>query len=666
MAAGLPYKTMPKATLINPQGQKVVVESGSPDAQNYFGQGYTLMGANIPPVVPQMNVNDLVGQTSGKLNEAISNSQAPTFTDLTPQLNEIYSNITKQLDSINQAAQPTGEMASIGSDIAGKQTQITNLDTGFQQGMNKIENQAIPMPFITGQQASVQRNYNQQRGTLVAEESNLLNRLGLAQDAQKANLEAQKFGLSSLFDVAGLQMKAQDAINQQKQQVFQNAQTLTQNAQNTLANILERFQGIDPDTLTAEATAQLTQLAQEAGIDPQLLFAGMRTVKDQIDFDQSIKLMGAAGQGGISASTKVSLIANLVSTGLSVSEATKQVNQIIGAVGGATGETPSPTEPGKSRTDRNNNPTAMTTDVAKTLGLKEGTDYTQGDPFQTEDGKTLYTAKLTGDGFDATIKGLDLAANNPNTKAFFTAGGTQRWTHTAMTDTAWLLMTPEQKKATVTEMYKRENGPGGSLFQESGGNMPTDGSKYNQQVIDAANLAHKLGNLGGVDSKILGNVRSYMADQGWEIPSDKPQTAEQTKAAGFYDRGKPANDILNSDKVANYISGLGTFAFYLNQHSPNFMKPGDFQAFEQARRQFTEAYLRRDSGAAISATEYENADKTYFPQPGDTKETVAQKKIARQTVLDSLIKEAGKTTPTTTPTLTEEEAYQEYLKTQKK
>jgi len=286
-----------KATLINPQGQKVVVESGSPDAQNYFGQGYTLMGANVPAVPAQLNVSEMLGQTSGKLNEAINSSQMPTFTDFTPQLNEIYGNITKQLDSINQAAQPTSEMASIGNEIAGKQTQITNLDSGFQQGMNKIEDQAIPMPFITGQQASVQRNYNQQRGTLVAEESNLLNRLGLAREAQKANLEAQKFGLSSLFDVAGLQMKAQDAINSQKQQVWQNAQTLTQNAQNTLATILEKFQGIDPDKLTAQATAQLTQLAQQAGIDPQLLFAGMRTVKDQQDFENSLNLMKASGAG---------------------------------------------------------------------------------------------------------------------------------------------------------------------------------------------------------------------------------------------------------------------------------------------------------------------------------------------------------------------------------
>ena len=36
-----------KATLINQAGNKVVVEGGSQDAQNYFGQGYQLMGVGI-------------------------------------------------------------------------------------------------------------------------------------------------------------------------------------------------------------------------------------------------------------------------------------------------------------------------------------------------------------------------------------------------------------------------------------------------------------------------------------------------------------------------------------------------------------------------------------------------------------------------------------------
>lgn len=117
---------------------------------------------------------------------------------------------------------------------------------------------------------------------------------------------------------------------------------------------------------------------------------------------------------------------------------------------------------GQMRTDRNNNPTAMTVDVASTLGLQAGTDYIQGDPFQAKDSKgnpiTLYTAKLNGNGIETTIKALDLAAQDPNKKAFYTLGGSQRWTHTAISDNQWLAMSPDEKRQTVLSMYKHEGG----------------------------------------------------------------------------------------------------------------------------------------------------------------------------------------------------------------
>lgn len=118
-----------------------------------------------------------------------------------------------------------------------------------------------------------------------------------------------------------------------------------------------------------------------------------------------------------------------------------------------------------TRTDRNLNPTAMTTDVASNLLLQEGTDYTKGDPFQTNTGATLYTAKLKGDPYATTIKGLDDAAKS-NSGAFITKSGGQRWIYANMTDQQWLSLTPEQKQKTVQMMYQYEGGKNlqGGLF----------------------------------------------------------------------------------------------------------------------------------------------------------------------------------------------------------
>jgi hypothetical protein len=107
------------------------------------------------------------------------------------------------------------------------------------------------------------------------------------------------------------------------------------------------------------------------------------------------------------------------------------------------------------RTERNNNPTAMTTDVAKSLWWVEWVDYIQWDSFKTWDGRTLYTAKLIGDPIETTIKLLDNAASSWRW-AFYTKWWAKRWTHTAMSDKDWLALTPEQKQNVVLQMLQRE------------------------------------------------------------------------------------------------------------------------------------------------------------------------------------------------------------------
>ena len=65
------------------------------------------------------------------------------------------------------------------------------------------------------------------------------------------------------------------------------------------------------------------------------------------------------------------------------------------------------------------------------------------------------------------------------------------------------------------------------------------------------------------------------------------------------------------------------------------------QKVEQAQRNFVNAVLRQESGAVISDQEFENAKKQYFPQPGDTKEVIAQKRANRQVAIAGFKKLAG-------------------------
>jgi hypothetical protein len=65
------------------------------------------------------------------------------------------------------------------------------------------------------------------------------------------------------------------------------------------------------------------------------------------------------------------------------------------------------------------------------------------------------------------------------------------------------------------------------------------------------------------------------------------------------------------------------------------------QQVAQARINFITAILRKESGAAIGASEFATAEKNYFPKPGDDAATIAQKQAARKTAIKAMEIQAG-------------------------
>lgn len=65
------------------------------------------------------------------------------------------------------------------------------------------------------------------------------------------------------------------------------------------------------------------------------------------------------------------------------------------------------------------------------------------------------------------------------------------------------------------------------------------------------------------------------------------------------------------------------------------------QQYLAAKLNFITAVLRKESGAAISDTEFKNEDLKYFPQPGESAATIEQKRIARKTAVESMKAQSG-------------------------
>lgn len=130
------------------------------------------------------------------------------------------------------------------------------------------------------------------------------------------------------------------------------------------------------------------------------------------------------------------------------------------------------------------------------------------------------------------------------------------------------------------------------------------------------------------------------------IPLTQPKvTIDESKAGGFADRMTQSGALIDQFGNAGLSAvdqGL-TNSPYVPGFIANNLVGDDFQRYDQARRDFINAQLRRESGAVISPEEFDNANKQYFPQPGDKPEVLEQKRKNRETVIGAMIRDAGPT-----------------------
>lgn len=116
-------------------------------------------------------------------------------------------------------------------------------------------------------------------------------------------------------------------------------------------------------------------------------------------------------------------------------------------------------------------------------------------------------------------------------------------------------------------------------------------------------------------------------------------TGEQAKSGGFADRMTISNRNLEN------LEGEGGSVFGRLKEkfgaAGNYLQSPEYQQFLQARDDFINAQLRKESGAAIGPIEYERADRQYFPQPGDSPEVIAQKRANRNAAVNAMVRGAG-------------------------
>ena len=159
-----------------------------------------------------------------------------------------------------------------------------------------------------------------------------------------------------------------------------------------------------------------------------------------------------------------------------------------------------------------------------------------------------------------------------------------------------------------------------------------------------------------------GQARPIMAG-GQALVGGKPLTESQGNATAFGMRMKESNQLINDLEakgvsntgiVRSTIGGIAGMTPFIGdklqqgvQSSMNVL-PGvlggpssEQQQVDAARKNFVTAVLRKESGAAISPTEFYTEAQKYFPQPGDSSAVIKQKSHARETAIKAMEMQAG-------------------------
>ncbi|MNK33389.1 hypothetical protein D3C87_518700 [compost metagenome] len=166
------------------------------------------------------------------------------------------------------------------------------------------------------------------------------------------------------------------------------------------------------------------------------------------------------------------------------------------------------------------------------------------------------------------------------------------------------------------------------------------------QVLDTANGPMI------VDPR-TGEGRPVMSGGAAVPPKDKGMNEGQAKANLFGSRMQEADKIIAQmaeggvnrpgtiKSIAESIPVVGgALGSVVNADPTGIIRPSaQQQQVEQAQRDFINAVLRRESGAAIAESEFDSARKQYFPAVGDSPEVIAQKAANRERATQLMLAE---------------------------
>lgn len=196
------------------------------------------------------------------------------------------------------------------------------------------------------------------------------------------------------------------------------------------------------------------------------------------------------------------------------------------------------------------------------------------------------------------------------------------------------------------QQYQRQ-----SQMQDSEAMLKQQGMAQNIQQAQAAQMAKEaelragLAKMDPQQTEVYNAMMQQSPTQNSLLPGQVPVIrsreapkldAQQSQALGFAKRmalsENELSDVLKGydpTTIRSWFQGMGMY--------PELAKSQDYKRFEQAAKNWAAAALRKESGAAISDSEYKGAMSQYFPQVNDSQDVIGQKVNSRNAYFDSML-----------------------------
>lgn len=207
---------------------------------------------------------------------------------------------------------------------------------------------------------------------------------------------------------------------------------------------------------------------------------------------------------------------------------------------------------------------------------------------------------------------------------------------------------PDQQRANILKMLPGHLQP---IFQQQWAkedaaraatleaNKPKLGAPQ-AAVVDGKRVLVRAGSDGKTYDMTGQPIAGEIAPEAEKAATPKAATASERGILAYHNRAKQAEETLAG--LESVINDKGLAGQAVLNWAPNMLQPEENQVYRQAQRAFTEARLRKESGAAIPPEEFKSDERTYFAQPGDTPTALEKKRQGRAKVLEGLAFSSGK------------------------